>query len=124
MATQRVTEATFGAVIEDNPIVFVDFWAPWFGPSQEFEHVYEEVAAQNPDLVFARVNTQDQQHLAAAANVTSIPTLMAYRDRVLVYSEPGPMTAEQLSDLVAAVRAIDMNEVAAAEDAEESAQEG
>lgn len=122
MATTNVTEATFGQVIEEHPIVFVDFWAPWFGPSKEFEEIYETVAAANPDLVFARVDTQEQQQLAAAANVTSIPTLMAYRDRVLVYSEPGPMTLEQLNDLVDAVRAIDMSEVRAAEQDEAGAE--
>lgn len=111
MTSMNVTEATFGAVVEDNPVVFVFFGSNWFGPSEEFRQVYDAVAAEYPDQVFASVDTDEQETLSAAANVTSIPTLMAYRDQVLVYSEPGAMTATQLTDLVEAVKAMDMNQV-------------
>lgn len=124
MATTHVTEATFGQLVEENPIVFVDFWASWCGPCVGFAPVYEAVSEQHPDVVFAKVDTEAEQALAAAANITSIPTLMAFRDRVLVYSEPGALNKTQFTELVEAVKAIDMSEVHARIDAEEQARQG
>jgi thioredoxin 1 len=111
MPSVNVTEATFGEVIESHPVVFVFFGSDWFAPSESFRRIYDAIAEEYPDVFFAVVDTNDQEALAAAANVASIPTLMAYRDRTLVYSEPGAMTATQLSDLIDAVKAMDMGEV-------------
>ncbi|RII43678.1 thioredoxin family protein [Galactobacter valiniphilus] len=124
MATIDVTESTFGEVIESNPIVFVDFWAAWCGPCRGFAPVYEAVSADHPDAVFAKVDTEAEQALAAAANITSIPTLMAFRDKVLVYSEPGALSRTDFADLVEAVKAIDMKDVHARIAAEEQARKG
>lgn len=111
MASQNVTEATFGEVIESNPVVVLFFGSDWFGPSESFRRVFDAMAPEYPEVFFAVVDTSEQEALAAAANVVSIPTLMAYRDQVLVYSEPGVLTATQLSDLVDAVKAMDMGQV-------------
>jgi len=124
MATIDVTENTFGEVIEENPIVFVDFWASWCGPCRGFAPVYDAVSAEHPDVVFAKVDTEAEQALAAAANITSIPTLMAFRDRVLVYAEPGALNKTQFAELVDAVKAIDMSQVHQRIAAEEQARQG
>ena len=124
MATIDVTETTFGETIESHPIVFVDFWASWCGPCRGFAPVYEAVSEEHPDVVFAKVDTEAEQALAAAANITSIPTLMAFRDRVLVYAEPGALNKAQFAELVDAVKAIDMSEVHERIAAEEQARQG
>lgn len=111
MATKDITEAEFEKTLEDNDIVFVDFWADWCGPCKMFAPVYEKVSEENPDVVFAKVDTEAERGLAAAANITSIPTLMAFRDKILVYAQPGAVNAAQLQELVDGVKAIDMDEV-------------
>lgn len=111
MATKDITEAEFEQTLEDNEIVFVDFWADWCGPCKMFAPVYEQISEENPDVVFAKVDTEAERGLAAAANITSIPTLMAFRDKILVYAQPGAVNAQQLQELVNGVKAIDMDEV-------------
>ena len=111
MATTDITEADFETTLTENEIVLVDFWADWCGPCKQFAPVYEQVSGQHEDVVFAKVDTEAERNLAAAANITSIPTLMAFRDKVLVYAQPGAINAAQLEELVSAVKGLDMDEV-------------
>ena len=122
MATVDVTETEFAQLIEGNDIVLVDFWAEWCGPCKQFGPVYEQISEKFPEVVFAKVDTEAEQGLARAANISSIPTLMAFREKVLVFSQPGALNGAQLEDLVTAVKGIDMSEVHA-QIAEESAQQ-
>ena len=114
MTTRNLTAADFEASITDNDIVLVDFWASWCGPCRMFAPVYEAASQQHPDIVFGKVDTEAEQSLAAAARITSIPTLMGFRDGILVFSQPGALPASALADLIGQVRALDMDEVRAA----------
>lgn len=111
MATKELTENIFDETIKQNAIVFIDFWAPWCGPCRAFGPVFEKAAEKNPDIVFGKVNTEQEQALAAAFDVRSIPTLMVFRDQVLVFAQPGMLPAPALNDLIRKVRELDMNEV-------------
>ena len=111
MATTEITEAGFEQTLTENDIVFVDFWADWCGPCKQFAPVYEEVSGEHPDVVFGKVDTEAERGLASAANITSIPTLMAFRDQVLVFAQPGAINSSQLQELVTAVKSLDMDEV-------------
>jgi len=122
MSTVDITEATFNDTVSGNPIVLIDFWAAWCGPCRQFAPTYEKVSEANPDIVFAKVDTEAEQQLAGAFNITSIPTLMAIRDGVVLYANPGALPEAQLTDLVAKVREIDMDAVRAEIAAQESAQ--
>ncbi len=113
MATTDITEATFNDTVSGNEIVLIDFWAAWCGPCRQFAPTYEKVSEANPDIVFAKVDTEAEQQLAGAFNITSIPTLMAIREGVVLYANPGALPEAQLAGLVAKVREVDMNDVRA-----------
>lgn len=111
MATVDVTESTFEQTITDHDIVLVDWWASWCGPCLRFGPVYEEASEQHPDVVFAKVDTEAEPRLAALAGIQSIPTLMAFREGVLVYAQAGALPPAALDELIRQVRALDMDEV-------------
>ena len=111
MPTVDLTDADFTATIESNDIVLVDFWADWCGPCRMFAPWYEEVSNEHADVVFGKVDTEAEQALAQAFGIRSIPTLMAFREQVLVFSQPGALPQHALADLVTQIKALDMDDV-------------
>ena len=111
MTTTALTADTFEAALKDNDIVFVDFWASWCGPCRMFAPVFENAAGDHPDVVFGKVDTEAERSLAAAAGIRSIPTLMAFREGVLVFSQPGALPAVAFEEVIAAVKGLDMADV-------------
>ena len=111
MTTQPITGANFNETIEKNDIVILDFWASWCGPCRAFAPVFEKASEQHQDVVFGKVDTEAEQELAAAFNIRSIPTLMVFRDQVLIFAQPGMLPADALEELVGKVKELDMDEV-------------
>ena len=113
MATREITLEGFAEVVEQNDIVLLDFWAAWCGPCRMFAPVFEKASEQHADIVFGKIDTEDQRELAAAFHISSIPTLMVFREGVLVFSQPGALGAPQLDRVIAGVRGLDMDAVRA-----------
>jgi thioredoxin 1 len=111
MTTQALTAATFEQTVLENDIVLVDWWAAWCGPCRMFAPVFEAASVAHPDIVCAKVDTEAEQSLAASAQITSIPTLMGFRDGILVFSQPGALPAASLEEVIADIRALDMDDI-------------
>jgi thioredoxin len=110
-STREITAKNFEETIEKGGIVLLDWWAPWCGPCRSFAPVFEKTAAAHPDMVFGKINTDEEQDLAQAFEIRSIPTLMVFRDGILLFAQPGAVPGTVLEQVIAKVQAIDMNEV-------------
>ena len=111
MATIELTRENFDKTVTENPTVIVDFWAPWCGPCRGFAPVYEKASEAHPDVVFAKVNTDEQQELAGTFGIRSIPTLMVFREKVILFQQAGALPGNALEQVIAQARTIDMAKV-------------
>jgi thioredoxin 1 len=111
MAVMELTKENFEQVVTSSATVIVDYWAPWCGPCKGFAPVFERVAEANPDVVFAKVNTDDEQEIAQHFQIRSIPTLMVFRDQIIVFSQPGALPQNALEQIVEKAKGLDMEEV-------------
>ncbi|MFD3779611.1 thioredoxin family protein [Streptomyces sp. NPDC058612] len=124
MATVELTAENFDQTVCENPFLLIDFWAGWCRPCLQFAPVYEKASEAHPDLLFAKVDTEAQQELAAAFDISSIPTLMIVRDQVAIFAQPGALPEAALTDIIGQARALDMDEVRAKIAAEQQAAQG
>jgi thioredoxin 1 len=128
MATVDLTKENFEQTVNGNPIVIVDFWAPWCGPCRGFAPVFEKASEAHPDVVFAKINSDEQQELAAAFNIRSIPTLMVFREKVILFQQAGALPGQALEQVLTQAKTLDMAkvhaEIAAQQQGGETAQPG
>ena len=113
MATIELTKETFQETITGNDIVFLDFWAPWCGPCKSFAPIYEDVSEKHEDIVFAKINTEQEQELGASFQIRSIPTLMILREQIIIFSQAGMLPESALEDIIVKTRELDMDKVRA-----------
>ncbi|MGB5472994.1 MAG: thioredoxin [Gammaproteobacteria bacterium] len=111
MAVIEITRDTFDSTVTGNDIVLLDFWAPWCGPCRQFAPVFESMSESHPDVVFAKINTEEERELAGHFQIRSIPTLMVFRQQIIVYAEPGALPPAALASIVEKVKELDMDEV-------------
>ncbi len=111
MATVELTKENFENTVNENPMVIVDFWAPWCGPCRGFAPVYEKASEKHTDVVFAKVNTDEQQELAGQFGIMSIPTLMVFREKVILFQQPGALPGQALEQVITQAKALDMAKV-------------
>ena len=122
MATIDVTAETFNEVVSTNDFVILDFWAPWCGPCKGFAPVYEELSEKYPDIVFAKINTEEEQQLAGEFQIRSIPTLMIFREQIILFSQPGALQGSQLEQVIEQAKGLDMDQVRKDIEAQQSEQ--
>jgi thioredoxin len=113
VATQTITTENIESTIQDHPIVVLDFWASWCGPCRNFAPVFERASEEHPEIVFGKIDTEEQQQLASAFQIGSIPTLMIFREQILLYNEAGALPKLQLDELLGKIKALDMDDVRA-----------